>query len=230
MLVAALAPRVEDLAASEPGIDILARGRQEDVADSFATLPLGMAVAAGLIFVILAWLFGSYTQPLVVMSAIPFATIGMIWGHFILGYSMTFLSLIGFVALAGVVVNDSLILMEFYNHERRRGLGVYDACMAAGRARVRAILLTTVTTVLGLTPLLLEQSFQAKFLIPMAITISGGLISATAIILIILPCLLLIFSDIGLLLRTAWTGRVVERGGPAGALEGISAEPEVTID
>lgn len=229
-ITAALAPRVEDLAASEPGIDILARGRQEDVADSFATLPLGMAVAAGLIFVILAWLFGSYTQPLVVMSAIPFATIGMIWGHFILGYSMTFLSLIGFVALAGVVVNDSLILMEFYNHERRRGLGVYDACMAAGRARVRAILLTTVTTVLGLTPLLLEQSFQAKFLIPMAITISGGLISATAIILIILPCLLLIFSDIGLLLRTAWTGRVVERGGPAGALEGISAEPEVTID
>ncbi|MEO0629802.1 MAG: efflux RND transporter permease subunit [Planctomycetota bacterium] len=229
-ITAALAPRVEDLAASEPGIDILARGRQEDVADSFATLPLGMAVAAGLIFVILAWLFGSYTQPLVVMSAIPFATIGMIWGHFILGYSMTFLSLIGFVALAGVVVNDSLILMEFYNHERRRGLGVYDACMAAGRTRVRAILLTTVTTVLGLTPLLLEQSFQAKFLIPMAITISGGLISATAIILIILPCLLMIFSDAGLLLLTAWTGRVADRGGPAGALEGIGVEPEVTID
>ncbi|MEO1717446.1 MAG: efflux RND transporter permease subunit, partial [Planctomycetota bacterium] len=229
-ITAALAPRVEQLASETPGIEILARGRQEDVADSFATLPLGMAVAAGLIFVILAWLFGSYTQPLVVMSAIPFATIGMIWGHFALGYSMTFLSLIGFVALTGVVVNDSLILMEFYNHERRRGLGVYDACMAAGRARVRAILLTTVTTVLGLTPLLLEQSFQAKFLIPMAITISGGLISATLIILILLPCLLLIFSDIGVLMRTLWTGRVVERGGPAGGLEGIGVEPEVTAD
>ncbi|MEL6499660.1 MAG: efflux RND transporter permease subunit [Planctomycetota bacterium] len=229
-ITAALAPRIERLAKETPGIEILARGRQEDVADSFATLPLGMAVAAGLIFVILAWLFGSYTQPLVVMSAIPFATIGMIWGHFVLGYSMTFLSLIGFVALTGVVVNDSLILMEFYNHERRRGLGVYDACMAAGRARVRAILLTTVTTVLGLTPLLLEQSFQAKFLIPMAITISGGLISATLIILILLPCLLLIFSDIGVLMRTLWTGRVVERGGPAGGLEGIGVEPEVTAD
>lgn len=229
-ITAALAPRVEQLAAETPGIEILARGRQEDVADSFATLPLGMVVAAGLIFVILAWLFGSYTQPLVVMSAIPFATIGMIWGHFALGYSMTFLSLIGFVALTGVVVNDSLILMEFYNHERRRGLGVYDACMAAGRARVRAILLTTVTTVLGLTPLLLEQSFQAKFLIPMAITISGGLISATAIILIVLPCLLLIFSDIGLLLRTAWTGKIVERGGPAGGLAGGGPEPEITTD
>ena len=224
-ITAALTPRVEEIAASEPGIQVLARGRQEDVADSFATLPLGMAVAAALIFVILAWLFGSYTQPLVVMSAIPFATIGMIWGHFLLGYSMTFLSLIGFVALAGVVVNDSLILMEFYNHERRRGLNVYDACIASGRARVRAILLTTVTTVLGLTPLLLEQSFQAKFLIPMAITISGGLISATAIILIILPCLLVIFSDLGVLLRTLWTGKVVERGGPAGVLADAQSEP-----
>ncbi|MEO1583209.1 MAG: efflux RND transporter permease subunit [Planctomycetota bacterium] len=212
---AALKPRLASLAASTPGIDILAKGRQEEVADSFATLPLGMAVAGALIFVVLAWLFGSYTQPLVVMFAIPFATIGMIWGHFLLGYSMTFLSLIGFVALAGVVVNDSLILMEFYNEERRRGLAVYDACIAAGRARVRAILLTTVTTVLGLTPLLLEQSFQAKFLIPMAITISGGLISATAIILLVLPCLLLIFSDIGVLLRTLWSGRVAERAEPS---------------
>jgi multidrug efflux pump subunit AcrB len=229
-ITGALAPRIRELAASKPGIEILARGRQEDVADSFSTLPLGMAVAASLIFVVLAWLFGSYVQPLVVMTAIPFASVGMIWGHLVLGYSMTFLSLIGFVALAGVVVNDSLILMEFYNHERRRGLPVYDACLAAGKARIRAILLTTVTTVLGLTPLLLEQSFQAKFLIPMAITISGGLISATAIILIVLPCLLMIFSDLGVLIRTIWTGRVAERGTPAAAIDSVGPEPEVTTD
>ncbi|MEM8756364.1 MAG: efflux RND transporter permease subunit [Planctomycetota bacterium] len=206
-VTAAIRPRLQQLAAETPGISILERGRQQDVADSFATLPVGMAVAGLLIYVILAWLFASYVQPLVVMAAIPFATIGMIWGHFTLGYSMTFLSLIGFVALAGVVVNDSLILMEFYNEERRRGLEVYDACLAAGRARLRAIMLTTITTVLGLTPLLLESSFQAKFLIPMAITISGGLISATAIILIILPCLLMIYADIARLVRTVWTGR-----------------------
>jgi multidrug efflux pump subunit AcrB len=212
-ITAALRPRLRELAASIPGVQILERGRQKEVAESFATLPIGMLVAAGLIYVTLAWLFSSYVQPLVVMTAIPFAVIGMIWGHFLLGYSMTFLSLIGFVALAGVVVNDSLILMEFYNEERRRGKSVHEACIGAGRARLRAILLTTITTVLGLTPLLLERSFQAKFLIPMAITISGGLISATVLILFVVPALLVISSDLGVLLRSIWRGRPVDREG-----------------
>lgn len=217
-ITAAFAPDIQEIARSYPGIQVLQRGRQEDVADSFATLPLGMLVAAGLIYVVLAWLFSSYTQPLIVMSAIPFATFGMIWGHFILGYSMTFLSLIGFVALAGVVVNDSLIFMKFFNEKRDAGLGTFDACIAAGQARVRAILLTTVTTVLGLSPLMLEQSFQAKFLIPMAITISCGLISATAIILVVLPCFLMIFADIGRLARTLWTGEIPESAQLAGVV------------
>ncbi|MFG0325945.1 MAG: efflux RND transporter permease subunit, partial [Phycisphaerales bacterium JB037] len=191
-VMASLRPTLEMLDEGEPSIRILERGRQKDVQDSFATLPLGMAVAAGLIYVILAWLFSSFVQPLVVMSAIPFATIGMIWGHMIMGYTMTFLSLIGFVALSGVVVNDSLIFMEFFNERRREGMRIGLAVLDAGRARFRAILLTTVTTVLGLSPLMLEQSFQAKFLVPMAITISFGLMSATGIILIVLPCLLMI--------------------------------------
>lgn len=207
-IAAAFAPDLEAIERQNPGVRILQRGRQEEVADSFATLPLGMLVAAGLIYVVLAWLFSSYTQPLIVMSAIPFATIGMIWGHFALGYSMTFLSLIGFVALAGVVVNDSLIYMKFFNERRESGFEVFDACIAAGRARVRAILLTTVTTVLGLLPLMLEQSFQARFLIPMAITITCGLISATVIILVVLPCFLMIFADLKMLTLTLWTGRV----------------------
>tara|TARA_R110000782_G_scaffold24264_4_gene62778 strand:- start:6506 stop:9943 length:3438 start_codon:yes stop_codon:yes gene_type:complete len=201
-------PRLADQMADLHGVRLIQRGRQKDVQDSFASLPLGMAVAAGLIYVILAWLFGSFTQPLVVMSAIPFATIGMIWGHLILGYALTFLSLIGFIALAGVVVNDSLIYMEFFNDERRKGRSVHDAGIAAGRARVRAIVLTTVTTVLGLTPLMLEQSFQAKFLIPMAITISFGLLSATVIILLVLPSLLMILDDIAHVARVGWTGRL----------------------
>ena len=195
-----------ELSVAHPAVEIAARGRQKENAESFATLPIGMAVAAGLIYVILAWLFSSYVQPLVVMSAIPFATIGMIFGHLILGYSLTFLSLIGFVALTGVVVNDSLIFMEFFNERRRAGMGVFDACIAAGRARFRAILLTTVTTVLGLSPLMLEKSFQAKFLIPMAITISGGLVSATVIILVVLPCMLMVLRDLGWLFRAVWTG------------------------
>jgi len=205
-IAAALQPFLRRLERENPGLEVLARGRQQDVADSMSTLPLGMLVALALIYFTLAWLFKSYLQPLVVMTAIPFATVGMIWGHVLLGYSLTFLSLIGFVALAGVVVNDSLIYMEFFNTERKRGLDVATAAISAGRARVRAILLTTITTVLGLLPLMLEQSLQAKFLIPMAITIAGGLISATVIILLVLPCLLLILDDMKRIVRAGWTG------------------------
>jgi len=215
---AELTPLVKEIVAGHPGVSYELAGRQQDVQDSFRTLPLGFMVAAGLIYVILAWLFSSYFQPLVVMAAIPFAAVGMIWGHMAVGlltkgsfYSLTFLSLIGFVALSGIVVNDSLIFMEFYNEQRRQGKSVFDSAMVAGRARVRAIMLTTVTTVLGLTPLMLEQSFQARFLIPMAITIACGLISATGVILIVLPCLLMILSDIKLTIATLWTGRRITR-------------------
>lgn len=205
-IMAALRPELRRMERENPGIRILERGRQKDFADSFRTLPVGMLVACGLIYVILAWLFESYVQPLVVMMAIPFAAIGMIWGHLLMGYSMTFLSMIGFIALSGVVVNDSLIFMRFFNEMRAEGLSVQEAVVEAGRARIRAIILTTVTTVLGLSPLLLEQSFQAKFLIPMAITISFGLISATAIVLLVLPAFLVILDDLSRLARIAWTG------------------------
>ncbi len=209
-----LRPILAEIESSFPGVEILGRGRQEDVADSFATLPLGMAVACGLIYVILAALFSSYFQPLFVLSAVPFALVGMIWGHFLLGFDMTILSLIGFIALAGVVVNDSLIYMEFFNHARSEGMSTKDAAMAAGKARIRAIILTTVTTVLGLLPLMLEQSFQARFLIPMAITIAFGLMSATFIILLVLPALLVIGDKIGSAIRWVWSGPADEPSEP----------------
>jgi len=206
-ITASIQPFLRLLEREYPGLKVLERGRQKEVAESMATLPIGMVVALGLIYVVLAWLFRSYVQPLIVMMAIPFSIIGVVWGHFILGYSLTFLSLIGFVALAGVVVNDSLIYMEFYNGERRRGLSVPAAAISAGRARVRAILLTTITTVFGLLPLMLEQSLQARFLIPMAITIAAGLISATTVVLLVLPGMLLIIDDFKRVLRALWTGR-----------------------
>ncbi|MCL4743394.1 MAG: efflux RND transporter permease subunit [Phycisphaerales bacterium] len=202
----AVRPDLRRIEGEVPGVRVLERGRQQEVQESFSTLPIGMAVAAGLIYVILAWLFASYSQPLVVMTAIPFAIIGMIWGHLILGFSMTFLSLIGFVALSGVVVNDSLIFMDFFNQKRAELPSTWHAAIEAGRARLRPILLTTITTVLGLSPLMLEQSFQARFLIPMAITISFGLMSATALILVVLPCLLLILEDAARWRRILWTG------------------------
>ena len=202
-----LIPEIQAYAARFPGVAIETRGRQQNIQDSFATLPTGMLVAIGLIYVILAWLFQSYIQPLIVLMAVPFAVIGAVWAHFVAGFDLTILGLIGFIALSGIVVNDSLIFMDFFNQARQRGLDVYGACISAGRARFRAILLTTVTTVLGLLPLMLEESFQARFLIPMALTIAGGLISATAIVLGVLPCLLMIFDDAKRAARFAWTGQ-----------------------
>lgn len=204
----ALRPELASLeAAAATGTRILERGRQKDVRDSLSTLPLGMAVAVGLVYLVLAWLFQSYLQPLVVITAIPFSVVGMVWGHLALGYELTILSLIGFIALSGVVVNDSLIFIEFYNQQRAEGMRIWDAAMETGRRRFRPIVLTTVTTFFGLMPLVLETSFQAKFLIPMAITISIGLMSATVSTLIVLPAMLLVGDDIRRLARYLWFGR-----------------------
>lgn len=198
---------LDQVRAKYPDLIIETAGRQQQMADAFGSLPLGFMAASVMIYVILAWLFSSYFQPLVVMLVVPFSLVGVIWGHLLLGYDLTFLSLIGFVALSGIVVNDSLILVEFYNKMREKGQSVRDSMIAAGKARLRAILLTTITTVLGLTPLILERSFQAKFLIPMAISIAMGLISATVLILIVLPCVMLIFDDIAGVLYYLWNGR-----------------------
>jgi multidrug efflux pump subunit AcrB len=211
-VTAALLPTLRQIEADHPGVRIIPRGRQKEMADSFRSLPIGLLAAVGMIYIILAWLFHSYVQPIAVLMAVPFAMIGVVWGHWLMGFNMTILSLIGFVALTGIVVNDSLILMEFYNHKRREGLSVHDALIAAARARIRAILLTTVTTVCGLSPLMLEQSFQARFLIPMAITISFGLISATVLILIVLPCLVMIALDIKRGAIWLWYGGRVPEG------------------
>lgn len=203
-IMADMQPRIREMERSLPGVRVIERGRQKDVAESFATLPIGFITAIGLNFVILAWLFGSYLQPLIILTAAPFAVVGVVCGHLLLGYDMTFLSLIGFIALTGVVVNDSIVFVDFYNEAHRSGMPIYNALIEAGRARLRAILLTTITTVLGLLPLISEQSFQARFLIPMAITISFGLMSATVIILVAAPCLILIGHDIRRVLQRFW--------------------------
>jgi len=190
-----------------PDLEINLKGRQESQREAFQSLPIGLMTSILLIYLILAWLFSSYGLPLTVMSAIPFGLIGVIWGHLLMGYELTFLSIIGFVALSGIVVNDSLILVDFYRKELRNGLSVTQALVEAGGMRLRPILLTTITTVLGLTPLMLEQSFQAKFLVPMAIAIAFGLMAATALILLMLPCLILILDDIKRSSHFLWFGR-----------------------
>ncbi|MDG2201163.1 MAG: efflux RND transporter permease subunit [Phycisphaerales bacterium] len=216
---------IDDWIKSYPDLDISLGGRQESQSRAFASLPLGYMAALGMIYGILAWLFRSYTLPLTVMLGIPFAIIGVIWGHILLGYELTFLSIIGFVALSGIVVNDSLILVHFYQDERDKGVSLDTALLRAGAERLRPIFLTTVTTVLGLTPLMLEQSFQARFLIPMAIAISFGLMSATVLILLLLPCLIMILDDIKRGCFYLWNGVPrPEGGGEDSHGEGLSPE------
>ena len=209
-LVVASLP-VDAWAAAYPDLDVSLKGRQEDQREAFESLPIGFVTTILLIYLILAWLFGSYGLPLTVMAAIPFGLVGVILGHLVLGYSLTFLSIIGFVALSGIVVNDSLILVDFFLRERRAGGTVRQALIQAGGMRFRPILLTTITTVLGLTPLMLEQSFQAKFLVPMAIAIAFGLLVATVLILLVLPCMIMILNDLRSLALFLWNGqRAVE--------------------
>jgi multidrug efflux pump subunit AcrB len=131
-----LEPELERLRKEHPGVKIAEGGRQRDFAKAFASLPMGMAAAVLMIYVILAWLFSSYVQPLIVMLAIPFGVIGVVWGHMLFGYRATFLSMIGFIALCGIVVNNSLILVEFYNAAVRSGMSVRDALVKAGRQRL----------------------------------------------------------------------------------------------
>lgn len=225
-VMAELTPKFIEAAAKHSSVTVDLGGRQRDFAKAFATLPLGMVAAMVMIYVILAWLFSSYTQPLVVMFAIPFGIIGVVWGHILLGYQATFLSLIGFVALAGIVVNDSLIFVEFFNERKREGVPIREALVDAGRSRLRAIFLTTVTTVLGLTPLMLEQSFQAKFLIPMAISISFGLMSATVLVLCVLPCMLVILDDMKAAGHYLWFGK--SRSASAAEVEAQATNVPVT--
>ena len=130
------------------------------------------------------------------MSAIPFGLVGALFGHLIMGMNLTVLSLIGIVALSGVVVNDSLVLVDFINNARIKGKSMFDAIMFAGPARFRAIILTSITTFAGLAPLLLEKSLQAQFLIPMAISLGFGVLFATLITLILVPSLYVFFSGI----------------------------------
>jgi len=161
----------------------------------FRTL-IGFMAALFLIYGLLAVPLRSYVQPLVIMSVIPFGFVGAVLGHVLFGVSLSMLSILGLVALAGVVVNDSLILVEFANRRRADGLSIEEALLAAGKQRFRAIVLTTLTTFVGLLPMLFETSMQAQFVIPMAISLSFGIVFATTMTLILVPCCYRIVYDI----------------------------------
>lgn len=205
-ILAELAPFCRELEWSHPGVLVSYEGNHRETAKAFGSLRRDFLIALAVIFVMLAGLFRSYIQPVIVMSAIPFGIIGAVFGHWVLGYPLTILSTIGLVALSGIVVNDSLILVDFVNKETAGGMPTLPAVVEGGKRRLRAILLTSITTILGIAPMMAEQSFQAKFLIPMAISITFGLAFATLLTLIIVPCLYLIVDDVRRVGLRVWHG------------------------
>ncbi len=158
-------------------------------------MAIGFAMALFLIYTLLAVPFKSYLQPFILMFSIPCGIVGAILGHLIMGKDLSLLSMFGIVALTGVVVNDSLLLIDFVNQKRKRGVELFQAVSESAQRRFRPIILTSLTTSLGLTPIILEKSMQAQFLIPMAISLGFGILFATFITLLLIPSLYLILED-----------------------------------
>ena len=206
----ALRADVADIGKTYAGVSVTFEGRRKETSESLGSLAVGFPAALLAIFTIIAIIFRSYTQPVIVMIVIPYALVGAVLGHFVMGYPFTILSMIGAVALSGIVVNDGLILVDYANRERRAGVGALEAVLGAARARLRPILLTSITTIAGLAPIMLETSFQAQFLIPMAVSIVFGLAFATALTLLLLPVFYMIFEDVRMGLRWIWTDRYTD--------------------
>lgn len=206
-ITASLQRELADIGDRFRDVSLSFEGRRKDTRESVGSLAVLFPIALGLIFCIIAVLFRSYIQPIIVMSVIPFALIGVVFGHALLGYPFTILSMIGMVALAGIVVNDGLILVDLANQFRRKGYDVVDAVRLASMGRMRAILLTSITTCVGLAPLMLETSFQAQFLIPMAVSIVFGLAFATGLVLLVLPAFFVVLEDLRAGVRWIGTGR-----------------------
>lgn len=174
-----------------PGLEVSMGGRQQDTADNLATLRTAMWLMLAALYALLAIPFRSYLQPLLVLAAIPFGIVGAVAGHMIMGFGLSIISLLGMLALSGVVINDALVLIDYANRKRREGMAPREAIVAAATRRLRPIMMTTLTTFLGLAPMILETSRQARFMIPMAISLGFGMIFATVILLVLVPCLYL---------------------------------------
>ncbi|NOY28473.1 MAG: efflux RND transporter permease subunit, partial [Oligoflexia bacterium] len=212
------------LRAAHPGLSTELVGQQREQNESMASLGKGYIIALFAIYALLAIPFKSYTQPAVVMSAIPFGIVGAVLGHLLMGYNLSLISIFGIIALSGVVVNDSLVLVDAVNSRRRdHDISAHDALMWAGPRRLRPILLTSLTTFFGLAPMILETEVQARFLIPMAISLGFGVLFSTFVTLLLVPTLYMSLEDWHALL-----GRV--RGDAAQPVPPVPPVPSVQAD
>ncbi|MDH5675019.1 MAG: efflux RND transporter permease subunit [Myxococcales bacterium] len=206
-IIAALkADVLPQLARDIPGLHYSFEGRQASMRDSMASLRFGFLLAMVAIYILLVVPFRSYVQPLIIMLAIPFGAVGAVLGHVLMDYSLSLISMMGAIALSGVVVNDGLVMVDYANRRRDEGISPQTAVHEAALRRFRPILLTTLTTFGGLAPMIFETSRQARFLIPMALSLGYGILFATPIVLILLPCLYLMIEDAKALGRRIFAG------------------------
>ena len=186
------------------GVDFVLAGESEDQAKTFADLRFGLLLALSMIYIILAWTFGNYSQPIVAMSIVPFSLVGVILGNIVMGFQLTVMSFIAMLGLSGILVNGSIVLVSEIEALRREGMTNRDSIIQGSCNRLRAIVLSSFTTVLGLTPLLFETDRQAQFLQPMVITLIGGLTMAVFLVLMLVPAMLGIQEDVGFYVRRLW--------------------------
>jgi len=195
-----------------PGLYVSLQGEKKKMKESFDSLQVGFPLALLGIFIIISTMFRSYMQTLVIMFTVPFGIIGAVAGHLVMNFDLSMMSIFGMVALTGVVVNDAIVLIERINENIAEGMDFFVAIIKGGERRFRAIVLTTVSTVGGLTPLIMETDLQARFLIPMALSIAAGVLFATVLTLVLIPSLLTILNDLRLIVyrlrKGVWPKRV----------------------
>ncbi len=208
-IIASLQPFLEILQKNYPEISFKIKGEVENGTETKRSILSGFGLGAFAVFLLLSLQFRNYREPLIVMMNIPLALIGAIWGHLIMGLDFTLPSMIGFVSLAGVVVNDSILLVEFVKYRVAEGMTLHDAARQAVHDRFRAIFLTSVTTIAGMTPLLFETSTQALILVPLVTSIVFGMLTSTLLIMMVLPAMYAIMEDIGFVTLTAKTQKTV---------------------
>ncbi|MBQ4810025.1 efflux RND transporter permease subunit [Pseudoalteromonas luteoviolacea] len=188
---------LNDLQTRFPDVTYTIEGEVKNAGITQGSMRRAMLMGMIGIFLLLALQFHSYIEPLIVMVSIPLAMIGVIWGHFIMGINFSMPSLMGFISLAGIVVNDSILLVQFVKSRVKQGMSVHEAAAQASHDRFRAVVLTSITTIAGMTPLLFETSLQAQILIPLATSIVFGIMTSTCLVLLVLPCLYSILEDFG---------------------------------
>lgn len=210
-VLAKVKQQLPEILAAHPGVSFSLEGEQRAHGDAMAGLVKGLALALLLIYALLAIPLKSYVQPFVIMCVIPFGTVGAVLGHLIMGWDVVFFSVLGMVALSGVVVNASLVLVHYANSRSDEGIPFLDAIQTAGVARFRPIVLTSITTYLGLMPLMFESNLQARMMIPMAISLGYGVMFSSVITLFLVPCLYVILNDLSQIRVFRWVVSARER-------------------